>query len=60
METMKLFKTATGWNVQTDNQNTIDLFGTDVLPTGFTEKADAETVLTEIKGLNPLANVVLL
>lgn len=60
METMKLFRGIDGWNVRTDNQRTIELFGTDVLPTGFTERAEAETVLNRIKELNPDADVVLI
>lgn len=34
-----------------------ELFGTTAIPTAFTEKADPETVLAEIRRLNPEATV---
>ena len=39
------------------NERVFELFGTYVLPTGFTAQADASMVLAEIRALNPLANV---
>lgn len=36
-----------------------ELFGTNELPTPFTCNADANTVLEQIKRLNPFADVVL-
>jgi len=33
------------------------LFGTDTLPTAFTEKADSERVVAELRRLNPDCHV---
>jgi hypothetical protein len=36
-----------------------ELFGTTAIPTAFTEKAEPETVLAEIKRLNPGVEVLI-
>lgn len=54
---IKLRLTAAGWVAEVDDPATIELFGTDTLPTGFTEHAKPELVRSEIQRLNPLATV---
>lgn len=55
--TIELFLSPTGWMSRTNDPETFKLFGTDVLPTAFTAKADAAVVLARIKELNPRASV---
>ncbi len=51
---IELFVIRTGWFARfVGDQNIIDLFGTDTLPTAFTAAADAEVVLSAIQKLNP-------
>ena len=59
IETIWLFKDADSWCIQTDKQATIDLFGTDILPTAFTTQAPTEMVLARIQELNPDAIIEL-
>ena len=48
-----LVKTSTGWNAIHTDPIIIKLFGTNIIPTAFTEKANASTVLREIQNRNP-------
>ena len=57
---MKLFRDDKGWMVQTDNPEVRRLFGTDVIPTAFTVKAEPERVLAAIQALNPGEHVEIL
>jgi len=60
MKTITLFNTESGWMARFANdQNIIELFGTDTIPTSFTSKAGWATVLNEIKKLNPDHDVVI-
>lgn len=55
---IKLTKSPTGWVAQfVGDKKTIDLFGTDTIPTCFTKLASAAEVLTAIKKLNPECNI---
>jgi len=51
--TMTLVQSQTGWLVRTDDPHTLELFGTDTLPTPYTAAAPASMVLQAIKALNP-------
>ena len=54
MKQIRLEKTRTGWNAQfLDGGAVKALFGTDTIPTAFTELADSHTVLTAITKANP-------
>ena len=54
MKTIKLINSRNGWLARFENDpKTIDLFGTDTLPTPFTENASPMDVLKAIKKLNP-------
>lgn len=51
---IRLHKTLTGWNAQFLDGGAIrSLFGTDTIPTAFTERADSQTVLSAISKANP-------
>ena len=53
MYTMTLFNTRTGWMVHHTDPAIRELFHTDTLPSGFTQRAPAATVLARIRELNP-------
>lgn len=54
MKQIRLFRTHSGWQAQfLDDPEVAALFGTDTLPTAYTEHADASTVLNAIARLNP-------
>lgn len=57
---MKLFKNDQCWMVQTDDPEVRRLFGTDVIPTAFTAKAEPGRVLAAIRALNPHEHVVIM
>jgi hypothetical protein len=62
MDQLTLIRGANCWLLKFEGphaQEVIDLFGTDTLPTPFTELADAATVQAEIKRLNAGAHVLL-
>lgn len=51
---IRLHKTPTGWNAQfLDGGAVRSLFGTDTIPTAFTERVDRKTVLDAITKANP-------
>ena len=56
---MKLFKDDRSWLVQTDDPEVHRLFGTDVIPTAFTARAEPERVLAAIRALNPGEHVII-
>jgi hypothetical protein len=58
-EKMRVWRGKDGWLVTTDSPETKRLFGTDTLPTPFTLAADGESVVNEIRRLNPDADVQL-
>ena len=54
MKTIKLINSKQGWLARfEDDQNVLQLFGTDTLSTAFTEEASPFLVKTEIEKLNP-------
>lgn len=55
--TLKLIDS--GWVAVFTDPRTIEVFGTDTLPTGFTEHAKPELVVGELRRLNPDADIVL-
>jgi len=63
MDTIKIRKDANGYTaIMIDGQSkaeAIELFGTSEIPTGFTEKANSNTVLSKIRALNLDCNVIL-
>jgi hypothetical protein len=58
-EKLELWREPSGWVVRTNDPETIEIMGTDVLPTAFTALASADMVVTRIRELNPDADVVL-
>ena len=59
MKTIKLINSRTGWLARFENdQEIIRLFGTDTIPTPYTENASPIMVKTEIMARNPGYNVV--
>ena len=59
MKTIKLINSRTGWLARFENdQEIIGLFGTDTIPTPFTEQASPMMVKREIEVRNPGYNVV--
>lgn len=62
MKTIKLNRTADGWlaTVEVNGKPDFELtsrFGTNIVPTGWTNKASGQDVLEAIKKLNPEAEV---
>ena len=54
MKKIKLFNSPQGWQVRfEDDTEIVKLFGTDTLPTAFTESASPMMVLEVIKKNNP-------
>ena len=56
-EQMRVWRGDTVWLVTSDAPEVRELFGTDTLPTPFTLAVGAETVVAELRGLNPDADV---
>ena len=55
-----LFKAYGSWQAQhSDNKELIKLFGTNTIPTAFTDKIPGEYVLQRIRVLNPHEKVEL-
>jgi hypothetical protein len=60
MKTIKLLCGPTGWSAwHKGDAEVVQLFGTDILPTAYTDSAPAEMVCREIQKLNPDKLVVL-
>jgi hypothetical protein len=59
MHTIALTWTRSGWTAKHSDPEVVKLFGTDTLPTAFTDRADAATVLLEVARLNPEHRVML-
>jgi len=57
METIRLYRLATGWVATFSDPTVKQLFGTDTLPTAFTAQASVDVVRTEIQRRNPGADV---
>ena len=56
---IKLINSKTGWLARFENdQEIISLFGTDTIPTPFTENASPMMVKAEIEKRNPGYNVI--
>ena len=59
MKTIKLINSSTGWLARFENdQNVLLLFGTDTLPTAFTEQASPMMVKSAIEKKNPEHKVI--
>lgn len=59
MKTIKLINSKEGWLARFENdQEIISLFGTDTIPTPYTEKASPMLVKNEIQARNPNHNVI--
>ena len=58
MERMHLFSEGGWWQVKTDSPRTLELFGTDTLPTPFSASVRPSQVYATIRELNPDANIV--
>lgn len=56
-ETIKIFNSPKGWMARFSDVSMIELFGTDTIPTAFTEQASPMMVLEAIKKLNPNCEV---
>ncbi len=52
-QTVKIFNTPTGWMARFSDVSIKEAFGSDTIPTAFTEKASPMMVLERIKALNP-------
>ncbi len=59
MTNIRIFKSNNSWIAQSDDPEVKRLFGTDMIPTAFTERAPASVVLAELRRLNPDATVEL-
>lgn len=57
-ERIELYLEDGGWMTSTDNAETIEMFGTGVLPTPFLEGTPVESVVSVLQRLNPNAMVV--
>lgn len=54
MKTIKLLNSSQGWLARFENdEKVLRLFGTDTIPTAFTESASPMFVKAEIEKLNP-------
>ena len=53
MKTIKLIHSETGWLARFDDHEIVAIFGTDTIPTPFTEKAPPMMVKAEIEKRNP-------
>lgn len=61
MKTIELYLTNQGWMANHIGDEEIrSLFGTTIIPTAFTSKAQADTVQAKIAALNPDKNVVVI
>ena len=56
--TIELFIQGTIWVSKHSDPQVQELFGTDTIPTSFTDKALPETVLNSIRSLNPDRTVI--
>ena len=59
MEHIELTLTDAGWMARSDDPEVQRLFGTNTVPTAYTERTSAERVLSAIQMLNPDAIVVI-
>ena len=57
MHSITLFRAENGLMAKHSDPEVYSLFGTDVIPTAFTAEADPETVVDEIRRLNPHCRV---
>lgn len=57
MHTITLFRQAGSWVARHSDPRVIELFGTDTLPTTWTDTANPENVYRNIRDLNPGALV---
>lgn len=53
MKTIKLINSSNGWLARFSDPEIIEAFGTDTIPTPFTESALPMTVKSKIEELNP-------
>lgn len=53
LNTIKLINSKNGWLARFSDQEVIDAFGTDTIPTAFTENASPGIVKAKIEALNP-------
>jgi len=53
MKTIKLINSKNGWFARFDDEDVINAFGTDTIPTAFTEEASPMEVLKDIQKRNP-------
>lgn len=59
MKEIRLVRGSQGWLAQfVGDENTVRLFGTDTIPTAFTDKASPNMVKRTIERLNPQSKVV--
>ena len=59
MKTIKLINSSNGWLARfIDDEKILQLFGTDTLPTAFTENASPMEVKAKIEELNPRHRVL--
>jgi hypothetical protein len=56
--TITLYRTAQGWMSKTTDPQTLELFGTDTIPTAFPAAVKESVVLARIQASNPDCNVV--
>jgi len=58
-KSIEVYKNGGSWVAKFNNDPEImDLFGTDTVPTAFTDKASADLVFTELQAANPRCNVI--
>jgi hypothetical protein len=58
MELIEVYKNGGHWVAKYNNPEIVELFGTDVLPTAFTESASADLVYSELQARNPDCNIL--
>jgi len=56
--TIEVYRNGGQWVAKFNNSELVDLFGSDVLPTAFTESASADLVFSEIQAKNPDCDVI--
>jgi len=58
-KSIEVYKNGGQWVAKFNNDpQIVDLFGTDTIPTAFTDKASADLVWQEIQAKNPECNVI--
>lgn len=57
--TIKIKRTANGYTAQYNDPIIAELFGSDTITTAYTPVANPKRVLSEIAGMNPQYNVIL-